>query len=64
MSLTRIKLATGPDDDLDPTGDPAGVDEVLATRLAERFVAPSTARPIPTLPSPTAPRAKGDRVFY
>ena len=35
----RIERPGAPDDDVDPTGVPAGLDEVLAARLAERFVA-------------------------
>ena len=33
----RIERPDAPDDDVDPTGVPAGLDEVLAARLAERF---------------------------
>ena len=35
----RIERPEAPDDDVDPTGVPEGLDEVLAARLAERFVA-------------------------
>ena len=35
----RIERPDAPDDDLDPTGAPAGLDEALAARLAERFAA-------------------------
>lgn len=35
----RIERPEAPADDLDPTGVPAGLDEALAARLAERFVA-------------------------
>jgi site-specific DNA recombinase len=35
----RIERPDAPDDDLDPTGVPAGLDEDLAAGIAERFVA-------------------------
>jgi hypothetical protein len=39
VSPARIKAGDqAPNDDLNPTGAPAGLDEVLATRVAERFV--------------------------
>jgi site-specific DNA recombinase len=35
----RIERPEAPDDDVDPTGAPADLDQALAARLAERFVA-------------------------
>ncbi len=35
----RIARPDAPDDDVDPTGVPAGLDDALAAEIAERFAA-------------------------